>query len=231
MFKLSFSRRFLSKVFFDDGSFVDRLFYSGRFVSLFNERFFSLNMLSRIFSYVSCWDSMDYFFCGKVFSFFNIININRLKNLLLKKINCNKLWGEILKIIDVGLINFSEFFILEKKFYLECSFISIFLLEVYLFELDLYLLDICFNLSSVKTLVYNNRNNLLSLSRQSKEKNFFNFYVFPNRIDKLLINSVNLKYLNYDQINNSSKDFFLEIKSGFLFFFVDTFVMLGIKII
>lgn len=229
LFKLSFSRRFLSKVFFDDGSFADRLFYSGRFVSLFNQRFFSLNMLPIIFSYVSNWDSMDFFFCGKVFNFFNVININKLKNLILKKVNCNKLWGEIFKIIEVGLINFSDFFILEKKFYLECSFISIFLLEIYLFELDLYLLDICFNLSSVKTLVYNNSNNLLSLPRQIKNMSFFNSYFFPNRVEKLLINSFSLKCLNYDQVNNLSKDFFLKVKNSLLFFFVRYFCYVRYK--
>nr|YP_009145556.1 maturase [Trachelomonas volvocina]AKL82468.1 maturase [Trachelomonas volvocina] len=223
LFKLSFSRRFLSNVFFDSAAFIDRLFYSARFISLFNQKFFSLNITSKLFSYISRWYCLDFFVRANFFTLFNLINVNRLKNLFLKKVGCNRLWEEIFKMINVGLVNFSNFFILEKKSFLESSFISIFLLEIYLFEFDLYLLENCFNLSSVKSLIYDYEDGFFSLRLAKKNSNFFNLGFFPSRVDKHLVNFINLNFLNSNNVNTMSTDFLLDFKTSCSFFFVRYF--------
>ena len=209
---------------------MDKLFYSSQIFSFFTKRFFSLHLIYKLFSYVKSWHCVDFFARANLFNLFNLVNVNRLKNLFLRRVGCNRLWNEIFKMVDVGLIGFSNYFVFEKTSYLECSFLSMFLLEVYLFEFDLYLLDIAFNLNSIKILTSNYEHYLLSSKRFSNDITYFNSNFFPSRIDKTLINSVNLKNFNSYVIMNFYNNFSSKFVNGFFFlFFVRYFYFLRYK--
>lgn len=72
----------------------------------------------------------------------DILNKNRLKNIFQRNPYIdNTFWHEIVKMINSNIINFSDNYIYSSKTKLLSSPLSIFLLELYLSEIDTYLLS------------------------------------------------------------------------------------------
>ena len=181
----------------------------------FGSRFLCLETIYKLFSKVSSWGSLNFLLSSKIQLVFNSLNLNRLKNLFLKRVSSQMLWNEIRKMIDVGLVGISGDFLFEKKFYLGCSFFSFFLLEIYLLEVDLYLLDLRFKTISFKDLIFPVFK-LLS-NDLSYRIEYFNFT--PNKIERYLANFGDLLNLNCFRISKFYKQSSRSFNSKFSMFF------------
>lgn len=189
-------------------SFFDKIFYSNELYLLFNSRFYGFVLIYRLFSSIRKWRSISFFSSSKIFTLSNLININRLKNLFIKNLNCFRCWNEISKLIDIGLVGFADEFILEGRFYLKCSFFSVFLLELYFYELDVYLFNLYFKSSIVKNLRF--FSNFTNRSIIQKNFCFFDSLYSPNKFEKHILKFKSLKNLNFYRMFNF-KDFYSTI--------------------
>ena len=162
----------------------------------------SLRISKTLFS-ISKWNKVNFFFIPKVVKNFTSKNVNILKNIFLKFCNDLSVWFEIQKMIEFGLINFSDEFIYEDMFSLNISLLSIFLIEIYFSEFDSFVSNLSFQFNSVKDIRY-----LFYL------KSFiFNpsnsIIIFPIYLEKLLFN---IKYL----VNLTNKNLFTDNKSFYV---------------
>lgn len=138
---------------------------------------------------------LDY--CGDVNSYiylnvsktFNFLNLNVLKNIFLKTVKDNLIWGELNKMFNSGILGFSIQFIYEKESIFNSSFLSIFLFEIYYLEFDNYFYLLSTQYNSVRSILVNKT---LPLNAFYK----FLYSLFPLKLEKVLLRSSCIANLN-----------------------------------
>lgn len=100
------------------------------------------------------WNKPNFLHTPKILRKFTKDNIKILKNIFLKSCNDIKMWSEIDKMYVAGLLNFSDKCIYENAFFLDTSIMSVFLMEIYFSELDLFFFKISSQFNSLKNISY-----------------------------------------------------------------------------
>jgi hypothetical protein len=137
------------------------------FESCLNNRFFfkdnlkdfsfffsSLIQTSLRLQFIRKWKNINFFLRLDILFFFKFINKNKLKNIFNIIFGDLEFWQEIDKMFEEGLICLSGDFIYERKNFVSISFLSILLLEIYFFELDLFVFNLYFQFSSLCDLFF-----------------------------------------------------------------------------
>lgn len=152
---------------------------------------------------VSNWGKfVEIFFNVRILKSLNKVNIGVLRNIFFKYLDDSFVWSELEKMFSLGLIDFSDDFIYLKKGICNNSLLSIFLFEVYLSELDIYLSSLSMQFNSTKN-VYLKFGKSFSISRS-----LFNEIFVPLRLHKNILFFGKLKnYFDYGF--NSYKRFLL----------------------
>lgn len=198
-----------------------------------NSMFFSSFTVHNSIKEFRSWDpSINFFIKFNILKVFRSLNRNRLKNIFCKVIHDIFFWQEIEKMINSNFVN-----ICSEKIYLAAynnnfSFLSRFLLNVYLSELDYYVNSISSKL--------NNKFNIFLGTLNRQQKNDFNYIFFsyiPLKMEKKLFYIHNLRKINLLLYNNirqnyvnnlsDSKMRFFSLKIFYLRFL--NFGLLGIK--
>nr|YP_010700506.1 putative group II intron reverse transcriptase/maturase mat2 [Strombomonas costata]WCH63589.1 putative group II intron reverse transcriptase/maturase mat2 [Strombomonas costata] len=89
-----------------------------------------------------------FFLQGKFVKRLDLINKNRLKNIILKVCIDSLIWSEIDKLLSLNLVGFSGSLIYEKMNPMRISFLSSLLFEIYFSEFDFFVSQLAFRFSS-----------------------------------------------------------------------------------
>lgn len=175
--------------------------YSCSFQNCYNNFFNSRNSFSfskkilthsqfvhPVINSVKGWDTnITYFLKLNILRSFNIVNINRLKNIFCKQVKDFKFWSEIQKMIYVGLVDFSDHLIYKKQDFYKSGLLSSFLLDVYFSELDIFIKDLSIRYNS-KFSLYNSQ--FKFLSKMNLERQRYNIILknfIPLKLEKKIL--------------------------------------------
>lgn len=151
---------------------------------LFYFSMFSYVTTRNVHENISCiknWSVyIKFFFKFSIVTSLNFVNKRILKNIFLKNFKNLRIWKEIESIINANLISFSNFST-DKNYKFYFVYLSIFLFEVYLSELDLFIKKFIFIFDSSQN-IYDSpiiNNNLGSFV-------FFSYTFNPLKLEKYL---------------------------------------------
>jgi hypothetical protein len=146
---------------------------------------------------VKGWNTnITYFLKLNILRSFNIININRLKNIFCKQVKDFKFWIEIQKMIVVGLIDLSADLIYKNQDFYKSGLLSSFLLDVYFSELDIFLKDLSIRYNS-KFSLYNSQIKFLSMTNLERQRhNVILKNFIPLKLEKKILNFKTLNGFN-----------------------------------
>lgn len=144
-------------------------------------------------------NTINFLICFNLQISFNSFNKSRLKNIFLRIIEDHRIWDEIEKMWNAGLINFSIPFFKDENFF--SNFFSKFIFNLYLTEIDLYI-----NNSLVlyfDSFFYNSKRfSVFSLSKITG----LNFVSL--KVRKSLINLKNLKQRKFLYLSNLTNKYY-----------------------
>lgn len=191
------------------------MFYKNKFISKSKFDLCDLNFpklisfsVHYIINIIRNWSGyVDFFISVKLYRCFNLSHKNRLKNVFQKYIFDSKIWTEVEKMYLAGNINFSDFSVYRGKYNFQFSLLSVFLLEIYLSELDFFVLKLSRDYN-LKRNIFSNKKNI-SFHFSKYLKNFM-----PLKLEKSLIFSFNIRQV----ITNSYYYIRSSVKQGKNFF-------------
>lgn len=130
------------KHFFKRNNFVKKVWANKNKLSSLRKNIF-FDSVHLNLSKIRSWSTeVDFFVVLNILLSLDILNKNRLKNIFQRNPYIdNTFWHEIVKMINSNIVNFSDNYIYSCKNKLLSSPLSIFLLELYLSEIDIYLLS------------------------------------------------------------------------------------------
>nr|AKL78972.1 maturase [Euglena viridis] len=172
-----------------------------KLVDIKNKSFFMLGNFSIHFSIsaIRAWNSnLKFLLSFQILRSCDLINKNRLKNIILKTLKDNFIWCEIEKMFASNILDFSNKYIYQGFNNSEFSLFSNFLLNVYLNELDYYILDIMNKYNFNKKLFLNSQTSLKSFKIYEVTLRQY----IPIKLEKKLNSFKNIKFLNVDKYNN-----------------------------
>lgn len=116
-----------------------RIFHCKHSINLKN----NLKSVHSVIDYIKSWDvNLHFFLTNKISINFSYFQFNRLKNIFFKRFGEPKLWFEIEKMFKSGSLCFSYDSIYWGNDFFCFSLLSRYLLELYLSELDTYILTL-----------------------------------------------------------------------------------------
>lgn len=146
---------------------------------------FSNRSVHYIINFIKNWDmDLGFFINAKIRLSFESLNKNRLKNIFFFFIKDRKIWGEVLKMINLHIIDFSPKLLLSRDGFYSFNLLSWLLFDIYFTELDIYMLNLSYKFNSKRISMDKFDNQLNLLDRKSKYIN----YLLPLRLNKRTIN-------------------------------------------
>nr|YP_009145434.1 maturase [Monomorphina parapyrum]AKL78908.1 maturase [Monomorphina parapyrum] len=154
--------------------------------------FYSYNTVHNSIKNMGTWDTdVDYFIKLDILRVFGNLNRNRLKNIFCKIIQETFFWQEIEKMINSNNINICSNDIYLTNDNNSFSFLSRFLLNLYLAELDIYVNSIISGFNNRLNIFFETSNIYLSGNSKSLLSEFI-----PLKLENLLSSKKSLKNIN-----------------------------------
>nr|YP_009137058.1 maturase [Euglena viridis]AJF21611.1 maturase [Euglena viridis] len=147
-------------------------------------------------SVIRSWNpNLNFILSSQIIKSFDLINKNRLKNIILKTFKDNILWVEIEKMFVSHILDFSRSHIYQGSNNSTFSLLSHFLFNIYLNELDYYVFDLINKYNFNKKLFSNGIKSLTSFEVLLKQYT-------PIKLEKRLNNFKNIKVFNIEKYNS-----------------------------
>lgn len=191
-----------STPFFKRNNFVKKVWVNGNNLSSIRKNIY-FDSVHLNLSKIRSWSTeVDFFVVINILISLDILNKNRLKNIFQRNPYIDStFWHEIVKMINSNIVNFSDNYIYSCKNKLLSSPLSIFLLELYLSEIDTYLLSYSSRCNIRRIL----KDDFIFLDKPTpnyKKKNFL-----PIRLESNLLKYKSLRSLSITK-SNSFRNYF-----------------------
>lgn len=160
-----------------------------KFDNSFINNYISSFSVQRKINFIKTWKNIKISLSLEVSLKFLDFHKNRLKNIFCFYFGDIAFWDQIQSLIEFGLLNFSLDFVYEQNSIFKTSFLSIILLEIYFYEFDIFMSDLCFRFTSFKSLY--SPYNFLHGARSYR----FGTNYFPLQLERFIINIRNLRNL------------------------------------
>lgn len=158
-----------------------------------SQDFYSLNT---ILEDINNWKfNISFFINSKIIMGFIKINKNRLRNIFFKILKDQRLWLEIEKMFEAGVINISNESVYSNFDFCSFNSLSYFLFNVYLCEFDFYMNSLI-NQFNVKHFFFKK-----DLTLNNKKQKFNDLLLFPIKLKRVPKNGNRNLILNSSQFN------------------------------